>query len=976
MDRWPEVRARLEEVLALPAEERAAALDALRGADAELAREVAALLDHDAAADESGEFLERREDPYAPPPPERRRIGPYELLRELGSGGMGVVYLARRADGEFQRRVAIKLIQRGWTDELVLERFRRERQVLANLEHRSIARLIEGGTIEDGAPYLVMEYVEGVAIDRYCDTERLSVPARLELFLEVCEAVQHAHKNLVVHRDLKPRNILVTPAGEPKLLDFGIAKVLDPEKTSAGPEVTVGITRFMTPAYASPEQVAGRPITTSSDVYSLGVVLFQLLTGELPYRVDTHSAAEVERIVCETEPQRPSTSLQRGDGDSRERARMRMTTDRALVRSLSGDLDRIVMKALRKEPRQRYASVEQLAEDIQRHLTGLPVRARPDTFAYRASKFVRRNRAAVTAASVVLASLVSGLVASLFLYRGAEVARAAEREQRNLAERRLDVSRQLASDLTNERTAAEERLEEVARLNEDLAAQRAAAEARVEEVSRLNADLDAQRALAQRRFDDVRNLATKLITDVTVRLFPIAGTTEVREVLVTTATTYLERVAEEAGDDPAVLRSVAQAYLQMSAVQGAHGLSNLGRLPLALESAARAEELAERLLREHPESTSDITLLLQARGVRASQLRISGRLEEAIAGFEAAIEAGAGLADDPAVTPNQMAMLGRVHGQLAEILDAQGDLVGARSHNSACAEIYERALALGAPPDLASDLELVRAHAGRIECASGRLDVGKPMLIEAVARLERIQTEQPDSVTLARRVEVARNWCAEVLSGTGDLEGAAVLLKRNVEEKEAACARDPADVQAPLDLLLSRRALGRVYSMSGDWEEFLEIAATTLEAARELVARTPGNAQAKFNLAGALCDLGVGRAKTGSLPEAIEALAEAREVLEAQVELDASQFEARRELSRIYRELGRAYRAAAIESGGGVAIRESEIGAAIHWYEEALATTEALVSDGLPASLTYRAGILAELEACLAAGTDGAVAPD
>ena len=338
---------------------------------------------------------------------EERRIGAYRLVQEIGRGGMGAVYLAERSDAEFPKRVAIKLIKRGMDTDAVLARFRTERQILASLDHPHIARLLEGGTTDDGLPYFVMEYVDGVPIDDYADAKELSVVERLELFLRVCDAVSYAHQRLVIHRDIKPLNILVTPDGVPKLLDFGITKLLVSE-------------------YASPEQVQGQRAATTSDVYSLGVVLFELLTGRLPYRFRSRTAEVVIHTITTADPDCPSaavveevephaseeTTMQRRIASPPHRPRTGDARADRLRRRLRGDLDAIVLTALRKEPGQRYASVDQLADDIGRHLARRPVRARPDTMWYRGTKFVRRNRLAVAAAATLILALAAGIAAT------------------------------------------------------------------------------------------------------------------------------------------------------------------------------------------------------------------------------------------------------------------------------------------------------------------------------------------------------------------------------------------------------------------------------------------------------------------------------------------------------------------------------------------------------------------------------------
>jgi non-specific serine/threonine protein kinase/serine/threonine-protein kinase len=398
--------------------------------DGELRAEVASLLAAHATADA---VVDRTATEYLPSTMEAaiedwqgRRIGAYELIACLGRGGMGEVWRARRADAEFEKQVAIKLVRTGYDTAFVLQRFKAERQILATLEHPNIARLIDGGMAAQGQPYLVMELVEGRPIDEYCEAHKLSTPERLRLFREVCAAVSYAHQRLVVHRDLKPANILVTAEGTIKLLDFGIAKLLQPLPADAAPaDATRTTMRALTPAFSSPEQILGLPITTASDVYSLGVVLFHLLAGRSPYRTTLASTRDAIQDVCETEPLKPSA------------AALTASAHKTHV-LLDRDLDDITLKALRKEPERRYSSVEQLAEDLRRYLEGLPVIARGDQFSYRASKFLRRHRIELAAAGVVAAALLAGLAVSLYETRIAN-------QQRARAERHFASVRALAN---------------------------------------------------------------------------------------------------------------------------------------------------------------------------------------------------------------------------------------------------------------------------------------------------------------------------------------------------------------------------------------------------------------------------------------------------------------------------------------------------------------------------------------------------
>ena len=391
-ERWKQIESVFDDAIELAAAERDAYLTTACGGDAELRRQVEMLI---RSHDQAGSFIEEPavagvlsdggkfedEAPFI-----GRRVGSYRIVRELGRGGMGAVYLAVRADDEFQKRVAVKLVKRGMDTDFILRRFRQERQILASLEHQNIARLLDGGTTDDGLPFFVMDYIDGLPINQFSDAHKLSTPERLRLFLKVCSAVSYAHLNLVIHRDLKPSNVLVMADGTPKLLDFGIAKLLNPEMGARTIDPTTLAMRLMTPEYASPEQVRGETVTMVSDVYSLGVLLYDLLTGHRPYTFRSRSPEEVARIICEQEPERPSVAVNLIEViTSHGREPLEITPDSVsrvrdgslekLRRQLSGSIDNIVLKALRKEPQRRYQSVEELARDIQHYLEGRPVSA-------------------------------------------------------------------------------------------------------------------------------------------------------------------------------------------------------------------------------------------------------------------------------------------------------------------------------------------------------------------------------------------------------------------------------------------------------------------------------------------------------------------------------------------------------------------------------------------------------------------------
>jgi len=447
---WSRIDAILDDVLELEPGERAAAIARACGDDGALRARVEALV---AADTNASSFLETPAAEYAADVVRAASqdheadaasgagdlIGPYRVIREIGRGGMGRVFLASRADGQFEQQVALKLVRSGPYGGEILNRFLRERQILARLQHPNIARLLDGGVTSDERPYFAMEYVDGQPITTYCTAHRLDVHGRLDLFTAVCDAVQYAHQNLVVHRDLKPSNTLVTAAGQVKLLDFGIAKVLHEQMGEDEGQHDRTLTRLgsgpMTPEYASPEQVRGEPVTTATDVYALGALGYELLTGRGPHTLTRLTAAEVERVITQREVDRPSHAVGRGRNEPGQDTAAVRAQRLKLRRQLKGDLDTILLKALQKDPARRYASVGAFVDDIRRYQRGLPIAARRDSFGYRAGKFVRRNAIGVAAAALVAASLVAGLIGTAWQ------ARVASRE----AAKAREVSRFLSS---------------------------------------------------------------------------------------------------------------------------------------------------------------------------------------------------------------------------------------------------------------------------------------------------------------------------------------------------------------------------------------------------------------------------------------------------------------------------------------------------------------------------------------------------
>ena len=549
-ERWAQVKEVLYAVIDLEPEDRSGYLDRVCANEPSLREEVESFILSHAQVD--SDFLKTvNPDGAGSDGIEARRslvgrlIGPYRIVEEIGAGGMGEVYRAIRADDQYQKQVAIKVVRRGFDTDSGLRRFRAERQILASLDHPNIARLLDSGSTEDGLPYVVMELVEGQAIDEYCDRHNLSLVERLQLFRLVCAAVHYAHQHLVVHRDLKPGNILVTAEGVPKLLDFGIAKLLAPEVFSQPLDRTATLMRVMTPEFASPEQVRGESITTASDVYSLGVVLYRLLTGCSPYRIKSDAPHEIAREICEEEPQKPSTAITSaqeqvtGDevsGWTPPSVPAREQEARRQRRRLAGDLDNIVLTALRKEPQRRYSSVAQFSEDIRRHLEHLPVVARKDTLGYGTSKFIARHKAGVAAAALVVMLLTAGVVA---LVR--EVRIAAMHQRR-----------------------------------------------------------------AEARFNDVRKLANSLLFDIHDSIRDLPGSTPARKLIVESALQYLDGLAKESTGDPSLQRELADAYERVGLVQGGQpGLPNLGDTAGALASFRKMLAIRQALIEAHPDSVKD-----------------------------------------------------------------------------------------------------------------------------------------------------------------------------------------------------------------------------------------------------------------------------------------------------------------------------------------------------------------------------------
>jgi eukaryotic-like serine/threonine-protein kinase len=711
-ERWQQVTDTLNKVLDLPAFERATCLSEIAACDPELYREVASLLDaHDNAGAEflSMPAMQSLPDLIAQPIAEAlpetqrdtmigRRLGSYQIVEQIGEGGMGAVYRAFRADDQYRKQVALKVIRGGEGSGFVVSRFRNERQILASLDHPNIARLLDGGTTEEGAPYFVMELIEGENLVHYCDHHQLPSSERMRLFLQVCAAVQFAHQRLIIHRDIKPGNILVTTDGTPKLLDFGIAKILDADAAPGQFEPTMTLFRLLTPGYASPEQIRGDTITTAADVYSLGVVLYELLTGSHPHRMPGDTPQQIAKAVCEIEPRRPSTVVRRAEPVAVERSSTNSgaarpaapTNHRRAGKMLSGDLDNIILMALRKEPQRRYVSVEQFAEDIRRHLANLPVVARKDTVGYRASKFITRHKAAVAAALIVTLTLFAGLAVTLYEAHVARVQAAIAREQR---------------------------------------------------------------ARAERRFNDVRKLANSMMFEIHDSIANLPGATQARKLLVGRAVEYLDSLSQEAGGDASLQRELAAAYDRVGDVLGYTGAANLGDYAGASESYAKALAIRESLAAANPADLALQTELADEYFRVAGVQQSTGDFDDALKTLQRALpfmQRDESEAHDPKLGDR----IAGLYYYTGTVLEKKGDFAGALQNYRRSTAIREPIAGPGA--NLIPRAHLVADYNGlaKMLAKTGQLDDAILTAEKALASIRQLSDANPANATL-------REWVGE-----------------------------------------------------------------------------------------------------------------------------------------------------------------------------------------------------------------------
>ena len=815
--RWDEIKRIFGAALELPAGDRAGFVRERCRGDLGLESEVLSLLDEVREGD--SDTLERPAAALLPELAEDqaeaspRQVGPYHVLRLIGQGGMGSVYEAER-DDEYRKRVAVKLIRSGATHSEVLRRFQHERQILAGLSHPNIAVLLDGGVTDDGAPWFAMEYVDGQPVDVYCDERGLDLGQRLQLFREICGAVSFAHRNLIIHRDLKPSNILVTADGVVKLLDFGIAKLLG-EDGDPGPGLTRTGYYLVTPEYASPEQLSGLPASTATDVYSLGVLLYRLLTGRQPHEVAGLPLPAASRIVCEEEPRRPSSvvadaaAVRRGAG-----------TARRLGRMLAGDVDAMVLKAMRREPELRYTSVEALAADITRYLEGRAVLARRGSRAYHAHRFLLRHRWAMGGSALLLLTLAGGVVSTL-----------------------------------------------------------------------------SQAQRAERRFAEVRELANTFLFDFHDAIATLPGSTPARELVVSTALEYLDRLTDDAQSDPDLLADLAQAYSRVGDVQGNPETNNLGRTGDALESYRRALALAERLVEIRPgdpvaerilsvahikigdmlTETGDLTGaaehylvdlgISEARWAQSPEeatalgnLRFSlnklaqvyarvDRAEEALELDRRALEVAQREIDLAPGDPEALRSLMVAHNRVADRIHASGEFAASLEGYLAARDIARDLAERDALNDVALR-DLTVSHFN-IATAHYNLEAYREALegYEAMAEVnERRAAADPASVTTRRDLAFSRLQVAETYSALGAADSAFAVAEDARRVYEALAAEYPAITDFQRDLASAHVVIAGIVGPNDP-----SLAEThrgrAVALLRELSERDPANAQFRGDLA-------------------------------------------------------------------------------------------------------------------------------
>lgn len=877
--------------LALPPDRIDAFLDERCAGDQSLQRQLNALL---ASHRQAGQFIETplvqpKEGVFDEPGADRlidQIIGHYRILQRLGEGGMGVVYLAQRADQHYEKRVAIKLIKRGMDTDSVLRHFHTERQILATFDHPNIARLLDGGATADGLPYFVMEHVEGVPIDAYCHAHELSITQRLQLFREVCGAVSYAHRHAVIHRDLKPSNILVGSNGVPKLLDFGIAKVLQPGEQRESILTMIGL-RLMTPDYASPEQVRGEPLTTASDVYSLGVVLYRLLTGSQPYELP-RASADISRAITATEPRKPSAAVTLiGSAAASAAEPAPWSADGSAerwARGLRGDLDNIVLMALRKEPARRYQSVEQFSEDIRRHLETLPVLARKDTLGYRGGKFVQRNRVATVAAAIVAVSLLGGIIATTWQAQKA-------REQEAIAK--------------------------------------------------------AEKTRAVRRFNDVRRLAHSVLFDYYDAIKDLSGATAARERLVKDALTYLDSLAGEATGDVALQRELAAAYDRVGDVRGAvYSTASLGDATGAMDSYSKALAIREAMVAADPHDNQSRRDLAGSYTKIGSQLLETSEANRGVDYLKKAIGVYVQLMKDNPEMAELPQDLARAYNNLGLALEDRGDAAGAVRSQREALRLREEILATD--PDnhtYQRGLAVSRINLGRALVLSGDTARGLQNNQKALVICTGLVASNPRDASYRRLLANTYQNDGDYRNFLHDTGAALQSFRKKLVLDEQSLAEDPVNAQAQGDVAYSVERIGDLLAAAGNDLEAMAYRTRAVALYEKLAAEAPDDLYVhdrallvRSGIASTLVRLGRSDAARAASARVIEAIAKTPE--------DPGNSYHSGMRAKAYMHLGETYAALAANAQASANARREDRRAARTMYEQSSALWQAMAKHG------------------------------
>ncbi len=773
-------------------------------------------------------------------------FGVYRVVQELGYGGMGAVYLAERTDGKFSQRVALKLLKREMNTAALRRRFQQEREILASLEHPNIARLLDAGTTEDKIPYIAMEYIEGLPIDDFCNKQNLDLSQRLELFRKVCAAVDFAHRNLIVHRDLKPSNILVNEDGNPKLLDFGISKILSSEfeQLSSATVTKLGV---MTPSYASPEQLQNKSVTTATDIYSLGVILFELLSGHRPFETKEKDLKEIYKAVIETDPPLPSSVVNTisKSFDKKVQAKTEIKQDISELstiihnfepktaphnsrhtipskvnfnsNSLRGDLDNIVLKALRKEPERRYSSAENLSEDIERYQKGLPITARPNTFSYRAEKFFKRNKASAIAGTLILLAIIGGIGATLWQARVAQ----------------------------------------------------------------------AERVKAEKRFNDVRNLANSFLFKLAPKIEKLPGATAAREELVSLALEYLNSLSNEADDDLELQRELAAAYEKVGDVQGNQMTSNLGDTQGAAESYEKALQIRQKLYEKNPNDLTVMSDLASSYGKYAEIQRQVGTSERVTEYFQKSLDLREEIAER---NPNDF----ESRKNLAIAVRAKGLMLYSDAKYKEAVEYYRRAgdiyekLLLEQPEnsEVHENFAYMFIDIGEAQGWDDDLKAAEISLKKGVDLLTPLAEKNPNNQNLQRSLMLAYMKKGASTIDTENYEKAIKEYIKGVEISENILKADPQNFRAMWDVIKMEKHLADATAYSGKAQESINILTKTIGKAEEISKGDRNNPKNLYEIANIRFKMGEAYYEMKDYESALKTFEKSKQEFQTVIDLD------------------------------------------------------------------------------------------